>query len=91
MIITLGEHRLRPSHNSFTIEYMQHDQAGEPNGRWRERGYYPTNLEHGLARLAEEETKRRATACTELDPLLEVVRGMRDDIMSLCNVYTPQN
>jgi len=83
MVITVGEHRLRPIHNCYTVEYMQHDKEGNPNGKWHEKSCYPTTIERGLEWLMEFEVKRRGTACLEVAQLLGEVRAMRREIVAL--------
>jgi hypothetical protein len=86
MVITVGEHRIRPVHQCYTVEYRQHDKAGVPTDRWREAGYYPSSLQHGLERLMELELKRRGAGCAEAAQLLDAVRAMRAEIVSLASV-----
>ena len=84
-MITLGEHRIRPFHSGYTLEYLQHDKSGSPT-KWKESPYYPGSFEQALVRLSELELKRRGRTCSEAAELLEVVRAMRDEIVALGSV-----
>lgn len=86
MVITVGEHRIRPIHQCYTIEYMQRDKSGNPNGKWHEASFYPTRLEDGLVKLMELEVKRRGRGCQEADTLIGELRAMRTEIAALGSV-----